>query len=35
MTMVTTKSTSQLFAMLNRAGVGAKLQARCIPNLCP
>src|ERR1019366_1212753 len=30
--MVTTKSTSQLFAMLNRAGVGAKLQARYVPN---
>src|SRR3984957_1636296 len=31
-TMVMTKSTSQLFAMLNRVGVGAKLQARYVPN---
>src|SRR3984957_11158832 len=31
-TMVMTKSTSQLFAMLDRAGVGAKLQARYVPN---
>jgi hypothetical protein len=30
-----TKSTSQLFAMLNRAGVGAKLQARYVPNRNP
>jgi hypothetical protein len=32
MTMVLTKPTSQLFAMLNRAGVGAKLQARYVPS---